>query len=254
MPTATYDEIISIIKSGSYKIDPDNGTIFSCLGPGGRHLPVWYPVGTKCEGSDQGYLLFRFTINGIRYRISVHRAVWIYENGFVPEELEINHKDGNKLNNKIKNLELMTRKENQDHARKNGLWDPRCPKPGNRGKRNGKPAALSPQNVHEIRNLATSNCRLSTIAKKFNVSVSTISSIRTGRIYGWLEKRDGFEFFQRTKKRGGRNFAKLSEDDVKSIKNKIKNKERGIDIAKEFNVIASTITAIKQGRTWTDIV
>ncbi|WP_302782615.1 HNH endonuclease signature motif containing protein [Clostridium saudiense] len=42
----------------------------------------------------------------------VHRLVWELFNGAIPEGFEINHIDGNKSNNKLFNLELMTRKEN----------------------------------------------------------------------------------------------------------------------------------------------
>ena len=51
----------------------------------------------------------------------VHRIV---AKAFIPNPLnkeQINHKDGNKLNNKVSNLEWCSREENMDHARANGL-------------------------------------------------------------------------------------------------------------------------------------
>ena len=37
----------------------------------------------------------------------MHRFVWTYINGPIPEGYVIHHKDGNKLNNDISNLELL---------------------------------------------------------------------------------------------------------------------------------------------------
>lgn len=42
----------------------------------------------------------------------VHRLVWELFKGEIPEGYEINHIDGNKANNKLSNLELVTRQEN----------------------------------------------------------------------------------------------------------------------------------------------
>jgi group I intron endonuclease len=46
------------------------------------------------------------------------------------------------------------------------------------------------------------------------------------------------------------NSAKLTEDQVKDIKLRLKNNERTCDIARLFSVDSCTITCIKMGRTW----
>lgn len=46
----------------------------------------------------------------------VHRLVWEAFNGPIPKGMWINHKDGNKANNHLDNLELTTPSENHFHA------------------------------------------------------------------------------------------------------------------------------------------
>lgn len=49
--------------------------------------------------------------------LRLHRYVWEKENGQIPEGYEIHHRDGNKSNNHISNLELLTAKEHsQKHV------------------------------------------------------------------------------------------------------------------------------------------
>ena len=68
-----------------------------------------------------GYQVITLSKNGIRKSYSVHQLV---AKAFIPNPKNkntINHKDGNKLNNCVNNLEWATEKENQQHKWNNGL-------------------------------------------------------------------------------------------------------------------------------------
>ena len=71
-----------------------------------------------------GYLYVSLCKKGFVKRIGIHRLVG---KAFIPNPKnkgDINHKDGNKHNNNVKNLEWMTRSENCKHAYLNGLTPP----------------------------------------------------------------------------------------------------------------------------------
>jgi hypothetical protein len=53
---------------------------------------------------------------GVYARRSVHRLVWEAFNGNIPGRLEVNHKDLDRANNRLENLELLTHRENVNHA------------------------------------------------------------------------------------------------------------------------------------------
>jgi hypothetical protein len=56
----------------------------------------------------------------IKYkRYYVHRLIWIMHNGAIPGDMEIDHKDGNPLNNHIENLRIANKSQNGCNRGKN---------------------------------------------------------------------------------------------------------------------------------------
>ena len=95
---------------------------------------------------------------------SIHSLV---ANAFLPNPLNkrtVNHKDGNKLNNHLSNLERATNGENNKHAVDTGLRKIKC----------------TPEMIAEVLDLhikADKNFGAKSLAKKFNVNKSTIHDI-----------------------------------------------------------------------------
>ena len=71
--------------------------------------------------SGNGYIIFATHVAGKRTNVLMHRAVLEVFIGPCPEGKEVNHKDGNKHNNALSNLEYVTRSENGKHAVRMGL-------------------------------------------------------------------------------------------------------------------------------------
>ena len=60
----------------------------------------------------------------IKKRFFIHRLVALHFCDGYQKDLVVNHKDGNKMNNKAENLEWVSRSENDLHAFKNNLRKP----------------------------------------------------------------------------------------------------------------------------------
>lgn len=114
-------------------------------------------------------------IQGIR----IHRLVAIAFLGLQPSK-EVNHKNGNKADNRLENLEWLTRSENLLHRhRVLGLKLRRDDK----GEKNLN-SKLTNQDVREIRRLyATGNFSQAELSKTFRICSSGISHVITGRTW-----------------------------------------------------------------------
>ena len=102
---------------------------------------------------------------------TIHRVVAIC---FLPNEdlsLEVNHKDGNKLNNNVENLEWCTKLENIAHAVANNLWKTDNQKAAATGERNTQNVLLESE-VLLIRELYSNGLTPCTIWKKFSNKIS----------------------------------------------------------------------------------
>lgn len=108
---------------------------------------------------------------------TVHRVI---ATAFIPADVGkdfVNHKDGNKQNNSVKNLEWCTREENMKHAYSHGLKNP--PK----GETNGR-ARLSSEDVQFIKEnykKGDGEYGAKALAKKFNVAHQTICAVASGQ-------------------------------------------------------------------------
>jgi hypothetical protein len=113
----TNDEwFLEQVRKGRLTVTPDGvvtnndtGRVIGAMGSGG------YPKIslTKFKDEDGRWIIAH---------MQIHRLVWIVFNGLVPEGLQLNHKDCNKNNPRLENLELVTQTENASHAVVNGRY------------------------------------------------------------------------------------------------------------------------------------
>lgn len=75
------------------------------------------PLSRKCKN---GYYLLRKMYNHHTYHFCEHRVVWYFCNGEFDLDLNVNHKDFDRTNNNIENLELVTQKENVNYSKNAG--------------------------------------------------------------------------------------------------------------------------------------
>lgn len=112
------------------------------------------------------------------YTTQIHRIVAV---AFIPNPKGkpfINHKDGNKLNNSVENLEWVTASENCKHAFQSGLSK------GNfKTWPNNMKARLNPRLVRRIRAMVASGVSINAEANKMGCDWKTISNIITRRTW-----------------------------------------------------------------------
>lgn len=130
----------------------------------------------KPQKSSTGYPMLRVSLNGIPRTRVMHRLIGEAFFGPIPKDMEINHKNGKRDDNRIENLEIVTRSGNARHK-----LDVLGYKPvGLKGSANHL-SKLQESDIAQIKALRATGRTLMSLGKQFGVSHNTIGRIVSGK-------------------------------------------------------------------------
>jgi hypothetical protein len=166
---------------GLYEVS-DRGNVRSLT----RHARVGHNAFRSVRGRmvaqsshKHGYLVVALQRGNKGRTFLAHRIVASAFIGPIPEGTEVNHKDGDKRNNRPGNLEIVTRQQNIDHAVTAGIID-------NKGGRNTQ-AVLCLEQVNAIREEYKRGLNgYKALGKMYGVSWGTIRGIIKWHTWGWV--------------------------------------------------------------------
>jgi len=216
------------IPNTNYLIS-ENGDIFSK-----RSNTILLPQVNK-----GGYLQLTLYLDGVKTPCRIHRLVGKY---FLEEKegLQINHKDGNKLNNHFSNLEYVTSKENHRHGIENGLFPIGSLKPG---------AKLDEDDVRIIKKMMVEGMDDMEISEITGVVTATISKIRHKKRWSHVLPELELPSTNGTSK-NSRGKKKLEAEDIPEIRKLYRDGMSLAAIGRLYHVHSGTIDAIIKRKTW----
>ncbi len=126
--------------------------------------------------TPNGYVATYMHIGDVGTEYGVHRVVLCaFTDKPIHYKLQVNHKDGNKQNNNLSNLEWVTCSENLKHAFKHGLHS-------QQGEHNSF-AKFTEKQIHEICQMIADNVPIKNIAVQYNTCDAEIYAIRSGKLW-----------------------------------------------------------------------
>lgn len=134
----------------------------------------------KAQYLPAGYLICGLWKGNRGVMRLVHRLVALAFLGPCPAGQEVNHKNYDKADNRVENLEYLTRSENLCHRVSAGIG---------RGERNGQ-AKLQAKDVLTIREEHQMGRGYKQLGKKYGVTWGAIRNIIKKRTWVWLERAD----------------------------------------------------------------
>jgi hypothetical protein len=177
--------------------------------------------------TPQDYLYVNLRKNGRGEMWAVHILVAIV---FVPNDdpkhkKYVNHKKGDKLDNRAKMLEWVTSGDNQRHAYASGL----------RLKLFGEKNGRNKLKESEVMEIFSSEEKHYVLAAAYNITTTVVHHIKSGKLWSHLTGKK----YERTRS------ILLSDAQALEIFN---SKETQVNLAEKYGVYQGTISAIKTGR------
>lgn len=186
----------------------------------------------KTSIAKNGYLQAYIHYNDKGKMWGVHRFIMFVLNPVENmEKLEVNHINGNKLDNRLCNLEWCTSSENKIHAFKIGLMT-------QSGEHNAS-AKLNDDQFIEICELLQNGEKIKNIAKKYNVSNSLIYAIRDKSLRNYISEK--YTFSKRKR---------LNIEEAEEICQMIKDGYTLKEISENLNIQITLVQNIKYKKSW----
>lgn len=234
-------------KETDYEIDK-NGNIYRL----GDINPI-KPNTCKTTGYCHISLAYTKKSNKRKYHSNlVHRLVAI---NFIPNPDNkkcVNHKDGNKRNNSVDNLEWVSCSENMKHAKKYGLWNPD-------GENNGN-SRYSDKQIEEVcKLLQTKKYKNKEISLMTDVSPEMVSMIKIGKVRNKQSEKYHWDTIPFSDRKGEKHSqAKITEKDVHKICLLLSKNILVKDIVsklsiKNKNITKAMVNNIKYRKCWKEI-
>lgn len=128
---------------------------------------------------DSDYLRVTLCENNTPRKFAIHRLVAKHFLEDYSEDLEVNHKNGNRFNNLVSNLEMVSSEQNRAHALETGL----CPK----GEEHGN-VKYTEQQANLVITLSREGYSRKDVAEIAGVTVSFVKDIRSGKAWKHLPR------------------------------------------------------------------
>lgn len=150
------------VAVGAWSVDAAAGKV-----TGEHGEPIGYVMST-------GYVHLAIKEGKRVRRVYAHRVIWEHVNGPIPQDMQVNHINGRKSDNRLANLELVTPAENCQHAYATGLSKPMS------GPRNGN-TKLTTAQVLELRKRQQAGEQQQALAAEYGLSKAQVSRIVNGK-------------------------------------------------------------------------